>query len=130
MLDIQLGQRDIQNVRARDADRVERDVDAARRVDHRPEMRVHSLFVEGVDLRRLGRSSGGNDLLGDNFDRCQVASGEKELGPLRRKGACDRAADRAARSVDHRNLVLQHHLWFLSVSGCAHAPTSCVETDG
>jgi hypothetical protein len=86
-------------------------------------MRVHTLFVEGVDLRRLGRSSGGNDLLGDNFDRCQVAAGEKELGPLRRKRACDRAADRAPRSVDHRNLVVQHHLWFPSVSGvraCAH----------
>jgi hypothetical protein len=27
------------------------------------------------------------------FDRCQVAPGEKQLGPLARKGACDSAAD-------------------------------------
>jgi hypothetical protein len=44
-------------------------------------MRVHGLFVERVDLRRLGRSAGGNDFLGDSFDGCQVAPGEKEIGP-------------------------------------------------
>src|ERR671919_1114848 len=80
-------------------------------------MLVHGLLVESVDLRRLGGSTDGNDVLGDNFDRCQGAPGEKEIGPLSRKGACDSAADRASGSVDHRNLVLQHHLWFLSVPG-------------
>src|SRR5215207_9231420 len=78
-------------------------------------MLVHSLLIESVDLRRLGGSTGGNDVLGDSFDRCQVAPGEKKLGPLRRKGVCDSAADRASGSVDHRNLVLQQHLWFLPV---------------
>src|SRR6266404_9598455 len=78
-------------------------------------MAVHGLFVERVDLCRRGESSAGNDLLGDSFDGCPVAPGEKKLGPLARKGACDSAADRASGSVDHRNLVLQHHLWFLSV---------------
>ena len=34
-------------------------------------MLVHSLLVESVDLRRLG----GNDVLGDRFDRRQVAPG-------------------------------------------------------
>ncbi len=92
-------------------------------------MLVHGLFVEGVDLRRLGGSAGGNDVLGDNLDRCQVAPGEKQLGPLRPKGACDSAADRASGSVDHRNLVLQHHLWFLSVLGWSPR-TSGVEIDG
>src|SRR5918995_7197442 len=80
-------------------------------------MLVHSLLVESVDLCRLGGSAGGHDVLGDNFDGCQVAPGEKKIGPLRRKGACDSAADRASGSVNHRNLVLQHHLWFLSVPG-------------
>ena len=79
-------------------------------------MLVHGLLVERVDLRRLGGSAGGNDVLGDRFDGCQAAPGEKEAGPLGRKGACDSAADRASGSVDHRNLVLQHHLRFLSPS--------------
>src|SRR5437867_5464122 len=77
-------------------------------------MLVHGLLVESVDLRRLGGSAGGNDVLGDRFDGCPEAAREKKIGPLRRKGACDSAADRASRSVDHRNLVLQHHLWLLS----------------
>ena len=72
-------------------------------------MRVHGLLVERVDLRRLGGSAGGDDIVGDNLDGCPEAPGEKEPGPLGRKGACDSAADRAASSVDHRNLVLQHH---------------------
>src|SRR6266487_4267916 len=80
-------------------------------------MLVHGLLVESVDLRRLGGSAGGNDLLGDRFDGCQVAPGEKQLGPLARKGACDSAADGASGSVDHRNLVRQQHLWFLSLPG-------------
>src|SRR6266566_10013927 len=80
-------------------------------------MLVHGLLVESIDLRRLGGSAGGNNVLGDNFDGCQVAPGEKKIGPLSRKGACDSAADRASGSVDHRNLVRQHHLWFLSVPG-------------
>ena len=44
-------------------------------------MLVHSLLIEGVNRRRLGRSAGGNDLLGDNFDRRQGAPGEKQVGP-------------------------------------------------
>ncbi len=73
-------------------------------------MLVHGLLVQSVYRRRLGGSAGGSDFLGDNFDGCQSVPGEKEIGPLERKGACDSAADRASGSVDHRNLVLQHHL--------------------
>src|SRR4051794_22166076 len=73
-------------------------------------MPVHGLFVESVDLRRLGASSGGNDFLGDRFDGCPMVPGEKNLGSLARKGVCDRAADRASGSIDHRHFVLQHHL--------------------
>jgi hypothetical protein len=117
LLDIQLGQRDTQNLRVRDADRVERDIDATRLIDHGLEMLVQGLLVESVDLGRLSGSAGGSEVLSDRFDRWPLAPGEKQLRPLRRKGTRDSAADRASGSVDHRNLVLQHHLWFLSVPG-------------
>ena len=81
-------------------------------------MPVHGLLVESVDLRRLGRSAGGIDVLGDSFDGRPVSPSEKKLSPLARKGACHGAADRASASVDHRNLVRQHHLWFLGL--CRH----------
>jgi hypothetical protein len=110
LLDIQLDQRYAHDPRVRDPDRVERDVDTACRVDHGLQVLVHSLLVERVDLRRLGGSAGGSDVLGDRFDGGQVAPGEKHLGTLRRKGACDRTADSASSSVDHGDLVLQHHL--------------------
>ena len=53
----------------------------------------------------------------DRGDRRPEAAGEEQRGPLGREGACDGAADRAAGSVDHHNLVLQHHLRFPSVPG-------------
>ena len=106
-----------QNLRIWAPDRVERDIDAARLVDHRLQMLVHSLLVENVHFRRLGGSASGNDVLSNHFDRRQVVPGEKHLGPVGRKGACDSTADGASGSVDHRNLVLQHHLRFPSVPG-------------
>lgn len=36
-------------------------------------MLVHSLLVESVHLRCLGRSAGGNDVVSDRFDRCPEA---------------------------------------------------------
>src|SRR5215831_5356211 len=75
-------------------------------------MLVQSLLVESVYLRRLSRSAGGNDVLDDRFDRRPLAPGEKKLGSLARSGARDSPADRASRSVNHRNLIAQHHLWF------------------
>ena len=48
-------------------------------------MLVHGLLVERVDLRRLGGSAGGNDVLGDSFDRRPAPPGEKELAPSRAK---------------------------------------------
>src|SRR5882757_2618428 len=72
-------------------------------------MLVHSLLIESVYLRHLGGSAGGNDFFGDNFDGCPVASREKKPGPLTRKGACDSTADRTSGSVDHCDLILEHH---------------------
>src|SRR5262245_41462485 len=77
-------------------------------------MRVHSLLVESVDLRSLGGSASGHDFLGDSFDGCQFVPGQKDLCPLGRNGAYDSAAAPPSGSVDHRNLVLQQHIWFLS----------------
>ena len=86
-------------------------------------MRVHSLLVESVYLRSLGGSAGGNDLLGDDLDGCPAASRQKDAGPLSSKGTRDSAADPAPGSVDHRNLVIQHHLWFLPIpSGHTRPP--------
>jgi hypothetical protein len=50
-------------------------------------MRINGVLVERVYRRRLGGAAGGNDFLGDDFDGCELAPGEKELGPLGRKGA-------------------------------------------
>src|ERR687897_2169138 len=78
-------------------------------------MLVHGLLLERVDLRGLGGSARGNDVLGERIDRCPEAPGEKDLGALSRKGACDSAADRASGSVEHRNLVLQRRSLLLDV---------------
>ena len=80
MLDIHLHQRHT-SPRIREADGVEGDVDAARLVGHRLQVPVHCLLVESVDPRSPGGSAGGNDILGDTFDGCQVAPGEKQIGP-------------------------------------------------
>ncbi len=74
-------------------------------------MGLHARFVKGVDLRCFGASALRNDFRGDNLDRCAVAPGEKNLRPLARKGACDSTADFTRSAVDHRNLVLKHHVW-------------------
>jgi hypothetical protein len=78
-------------------------------------MLVNSLLVERVDLRRLGRSTGGPDLLGDDLDWFQGSPRQEERGSFAREGAGDGTANGTAGSVDHRNLVFQHHRRFLSV---------------
>jgi len=107
--------RDAHDLRVRDAYGVERDVDVARLVDHRPEVPVDGVLVERVDRRRLGRATGGDDLLGERLDRGQQAPRQEEPGPFAREGAGHRGADRAAGAVDHRNFVVQHHLGLLSM---------------
>jgi hypothetical protein len=44
-------------------------------------MLVHSLLVERVDLRRLGGSAGGNDILGDRFDGARWRPVRNRVGP-------------------------------------------------
>ena len=67
------------------------------------------MFVERVDLRCLGGSARRNDVPGDCIDGRPPAAGEKQDGPLAGKGARDGAADCPSASVDHRDLVLEHH---------------------
>jgi hypothetical protein len=125
LLEIQVDQWHTQNLRIRDPDRVERDIDAARLTDDGLQMLVDSLLVERVNLRRLSGSTGGNDVLGNRLDRCTVMPSEKNLSPLVRKGACDSTADPTAGSVDHRHLVLENHLWLRSMLGWSHAAKLC-----
>jgi hypothetical protein len=120
LLDIQLHQRHTHDPGIRDPDGVERDIDAARPIDHGPQMLVDGLLVQCIDHRRVGGSAGGNDVLGDRFDRCPATPGEEEPGALLREGARHSAADRSSGPVDHRDLVLQHHR---SLPFCARGPT-------
>src|SRR5262245_14392948 len=80
------------------------------------------VLVESIDLRRLRQSAAGNDLLRDRFDRCPEASGEKNPGPLARKGACDSTAGATSGSVDDSILALWDHsedlLWSLLQTLC------------
>src|SRR5579863_864285 len=78
-------------------------------------MLVHSLLIEGVDLRRLGGSARGNDFFGNYYDRCPLSPGQEKRGPLARKGACDGGTDRTAGSIDHGHLVFQHHVSSLQI---------------
>jgi hypothetical protein len=71
---------------------------------------VDRRLVEGIDLRRLGLSSRGADLLGHLLEALQGSTGEEDPGPLAGKRAGYRAAYLPSRPVDHRVLVLEQHL--------------------
>jgi hypothetical protein len=67
---------------------------------------LDSLFVQSIDLRRLGHSYSGRDLLGHLLERGKGATGEEDLRPFASEYAGTGAADRAAPSVDYGVLVL------------------------
>jgi hypothetical protein len=73
-------------------------------------MPVDGLFVERVDLRRLGGFSGGINFLCDSFDGHPLSPGEKQFGPLARKGACDSTAESLTRVLLLSNLMKDGHL--------------------
>ena len=110
LLGTQLDQRHADDLRIRDPDGVERDIDTTGFLDHRLEMIVHSLLVESVDRRRLGGSAGVKNVPGDRIDRFREAPGDEQPGAFAGCGACDSTSDRTSASIDHDDLVLQHHL--------------------
>jgi len=83
-------------------------------------MLVHRLLIESVDRRRLGGCARGNDVPSERVDRRREAPGDKKLGPLGGKGARDSTTDRTSGSIDHGNLVFQHHLSDLLLGAPAH----------
>ena len=111
MLDTELDQRHPEDLGIRDADRVERDVDATCLFDHGPQVFIDGMLVQRVDDRRRGGSAGPDDVLGEHFERSQVAAGEEQPRSLPGEGVGDRPADGASRPVDDGNLVLEQHRW-------------------
>jgi hypothetical protein len=105
----QLGQRPAARGRP-GADRVERDVDASRPLDHGVEVLLHGPLVQCVDLRRLRDAAGGDDRLGDGIHLRRIPAGQEEPGALASERAGDCGADRASGGVDHGGLVLEQHL--------------------
>jgi hypothetical protein len=77
--------------------------------NHLPGVLVYGLLVEGVEDGHLRRSACGLNVLGDRLKLLAGAPREEDPGSLVGEGASDRAADRAASSVDHGVLVLQQH---------------------
>jgi hypothetical protein len=62
---------------------------------------VDRRLVEGIDLRRLGLSSRGADLLGHLLEALEGTTGEEDVGPLSGEGSGNRATDRPSPSVDN-----------------------------
>jgi hypothetical protein len=83
-------------------------------------MGVDRVGVQRVDLRRLRRSAGRVDLLGDHLQGGAGAAGEMDGCPLAGEGPGDRPTDRAATSVHHGVLAFEQHLdtLLLAGSGC------------
>ena len=81
-VDAELGQREALR-RGAWADRVERDVDASRSLDHVGEVLLHGVHVQRVDACRLGDAAGGDDVLGDRVQLRQVAPVRKSRAPSR-----------------------------------------------
>jgi len=75
------------SLHVKDADGVERDVNAARYGRHRIGVLVDGLFVKGVDLRCLGHSACSGDILGHRIELRQCATGQEDLCSLSGEGA-------------------------------------------
>ena len=88
-------------------DQVERDIDRAGLPDQRVDIRVNRPLIEGIDDRGVRDAAIRANLAGKHVQLGAGAAGQEDAGSLARKGAGHRAADRAARAIDHRNLVLQ-----------------------
>jgi hypothetical protein len=106
--ELQIDQRHTQNAGVRNADRIERDIDAPNPVDHRLQMRIDGLLVQGIDLRGHRGSARRNNVLGQRIDGRPIATGEEKRDPLICEGTRDGATDAARGAVHNGDLVLQH----------------------
>jgi hypothetical protein len=89
-------------VYVRDADGVERDVDATRAGRHGVGVLVDGFLIEGVDLRRLGCAARGPDLVGHLVEGGEGAPGKEDVCSLACEAAGDRGADCTGAAVDRR----------------------------
>ena len=105
LLDRQLGEGRARHVR--EGHGVQRDVDSARLCRHGVGVLGDGALVEHVDLRHVGRIA---DVVRHRLEPGPRAAGEVDAGAGTRERTRDGAADRPAAAVDHRGLVLQHHL--------------------
>src|SRR5215510_12544176 len=113
MLGRELQKRSPTRQSASDRDCVEGDVDGPGLRSDGADVLFHCLLVKRIDLRCLGDSAPPDDVCRNRFHLAKVASTQKELRALPSERAPDSAANVPSGSVDHRNLVLQNHLWLL-----------------
>jgi hypothetical protein len=76
-------------------------------------MLVDRVLIERLDIRRLGRSARGTDLIGHPVELRPRAAREEHAGAFTGKRAGDGTTDRSAPSVDHRVPVLEQHIYLL-----------------
>jgi hypothetical protein len=73
--------------------RVEGDVDASGLLGHGVGVLLDGFLVQSVDLRHLGDSPRGGDLVGHLVERLPGATGEEDVCPLAGEGTGNRTAD-------------------------------------
>jgi hypothetical protein len=108
---LEVGQRQIDERSPLDVsmrDEVEGDVESSRLRGDGVGVLVDRAFVERVEVRRLGDSAYGANLVRDFFETGVIATGEKEMCPLPGKGARNGTADRS-HAVDDGDLVVEQH---------------------
>src|ERR671911_1198470 len=103
-----------------DRDEVEGDVDTSSARGHGVSVLVDRRLVDGIDLRRLGHSSSGADLLCNLLEALEGTTGKVDLRSFAGEGAGSCATDRPSRPVDHGVLVFEQHSSPPSPSGCWH----------
>jgi hypothetical protein len=106
--ELQIGQRHTQNAGVRNADRIERDIDAPNPADHRLQMRIDGLLVQRIDVRGHRGSARRNNVLGQRIDGRPISTGEEKRDPLIGGGTRDGATDAPRGAVHNGDLVLQH----------------------
>jgi hypothetical protein len=90
----------------RDADGVERNIDAPRLIYDGLQMAVHGAFVESVYLSRFGPPSCIHDPLSNCVNLAEVTAGQEHSRTFPRECSGNGRANCSTASVDHGNLIL------------------------